>query len=55
MTNPLNLSYDIVDLKYDFINFNFEKLLPTNATVTGIVSNILRTIHIFEKNFNIFI
>ena len=27
ITNPLNLSWDIVDLRYDFIDFNFEKLL----------------------------
>ena len=24
IANPLNLSYDIVNLKYDFISFNFE-------------------------------
>lgn len=42
--NPFNLSYDIVDLKKDFINFSFEKLLSAEATVTGvtgIVNNIL--------------
>jgi hypothetical protein len=41
MANPFNLSCDIVDLKYDFINFNFEKLLSTEATVAGIVNKIL--------------
>jgi hypothetical protein len=41
MANPFNLSCDIVDLRYDFINFNFEKLLYAEATVTGIVNKIL--------------
>ena len=52
MTNPLNLSCNIVDLRYDFINFNFEKLLSAEATVTSIVNNILKTIHAFGKDFN---
>ena len=55
MTNPLNLSRDIVDLKYDFINFNFEKLLFADATVTCIVSNILKAIHAFGKDSSFFI
>ena len=38
---PFNLSCDIVDRRYDLINFNFEKLLSAEATVTGIVNNIL--------------
>ena len=42
ITNPLNLSWDIVDLRYDFINFNFEKFLSAKATVTGIVNKICR-------------
>ena len=41
IVNPLNLSWDIVDLRYDFINFNFEKLLSAEAIVKGIVSKIL--------------
>jgi hypothetical protein len=41
MTNPFNLSCDIIDLRYDFINFNFEKLLSVEVTVTGIVNKIL--------------
>ena len=41
IANPLNLSWDIADLRYDFINFNFEKLISTKATVTGIISKIL--------------
>ena len=41
IANPLNLSWDIVDLRYDFINFNFEKLISTEATIIGIVSKIL--------------
>ena len=55
MTNLLNISCDMVDLKYDFINFNFEKLLSAEATVTGIVNNILKTIHAFGKDSNLFI
>ena len=55
MANPLNLSCDIVDFKLDFINFNFEKLLSAEAIVTGIVSNILKEIHAFEKYSNLFI
>ena len=48
MTNPFNLSCDIVDRKYDFYNFNFEKLLLTDAIVTSIVNNILYAINAFE-------
>ena len=51
MVNLLNLFCDIVDLKYDFINFNFEKLFSAEATITGIVSNILKAIHTFGKRF----
>jgi hypothetical protein len=35
MANPFNLSCNIVDLRYDFINFNFEKLHSTEAIVTN--------------------
>ena len=55
MTNPLNLSRDIVDLKYDFINFNFEKILFAEVIVTSIVSNILKAIHAFRKDSSFFI
>ena len=55
MANPLNLSCDIVDLKQNFINFNFEKLIYAEATVTGIVSNILKAIHAFRKDSSLFI
>ena len=41
ITNPFNLSCDIVDRRYDLINFNFEKLLSAETTVTGIVTSIL--------------
>jgi hypothetical protein len=41
MANTFNLSCDIVDLSYDFINFNFEKLISVEATVIGIVNKIL--------------
>ena len=41
MINPFNLSCNIVDLKYYFINLNSEKILFTEATVTSIVNNIL--------------
>ena len=40
IVNPFNLSYDIVDLKQFFNNFNFEKLLSAEATVTGTVKMI---------------
>ena len=40
IANPFNLSYDIVDLKQFFNNFNFEKLLSAEATVTGKVKRI---------------
>ena len=55
MVNLFNLSCDIVDLKYNFINFNFENFLSVEATVTGIVSNILKVIHAFGKDYSIFI
>ena len=41
IANPFNLSCDIVDRRYDLINFNFEKLLSAKAIVTGIVNSIL--------------
>ena len=41
IVNQFNLSCDIVDRRYDLINFNFEKLLSAEATVTGIVNSIL--------------
>ena len=51
MGNLFNISCDIVDRKYDVYNFNFEKLLSTNTTVTGIVNNILNAIDGFGKQF----
>ena len=51
IVNPLNLSWGIVDLKYNFINFNFEKLLYAEVTVTGIVSKILQAMHVFETHY----
>ena len=53
MTNLFNISCDMVDLKQDFTNFNFEKLLFVEATVTGMVNNILKTIHAFGKDSNL--
>ena len=47
MVNPFNLSCDIVDRKYDFYNFNFEKLISMDVTVTSIVNNILYSINAF--------
>jgi hypothetical protein len=41
MANPFNLTCDIVDLREDFINFNFEKFIFTEEVVTGIVNKIL--------------
>jgi hypothetical protein len=35
VAKPFNLSYDIVDLKWFFNNFNFEMLLTTDDTVKG--------------------
>ena len=49
MGNLFNISYEIVDRKYDFYNFNFEKLLSMDATVTSIVNNILYAIDAFGK------
>ena len=40
VAKPFNLSCDIVDLKWFFNNFNFEKLRSAEATVTGIVNTI---------------
>jgi len=40
-----SLSSVIVDRKYVFINFSFEKLRSLDATVTGIVNKILQDIH----------
>ena len=40
MTNQLNLSLDIVDFRYDFINFNLKKLLSTKTTITSTVNEI---------------
>ena len=51
MDNLFNISFVIVDRKYDFYNFNFEKLLSTDATVTCIVNNILYAIDVFGKQF----
>jgi hypothetical protein len=39
----------------DFYNFNFEKLLLTDATVTGIVNNILYAIDAFGKKLKFLI
>ena len=39
----------------DFYNFNFEKHLLTDATVTGIVNNILYAIDIFGKQLKFLI
>ena len=43
-------NYYLIDLKYDFINFNFEKKNYKNIT-----SKILGVIYVFEKEFSIFI
>ena len=51
MDNLFNISFVIVDRKYDFYNFNFEKLISTDATVTSIVNNILYAINAFGKQF----
>ena len=51
MGNLFNISCDIVDRKYDFYNFNFEKLLSMDATVTSIVNNILYAIDVCGKQF----
>ena len=40
-TNTFNLSCNIVGLKYDLNNFNFEKLLLVVATVIEIADRIL--------------
>jgi hypothetical protein len=51
MGNLFNISCDIVDRKYNFYNFNFEKHFSTDATMTGIVNNILYAIDTFGKQF----
>ena len=38
-------SWWITDLRYVLINLSLEKLLSPEATVTGIVSNILRAVN----------
>jgi hypothetical protein len=42
---PVNRCCDIVERRYDFMSFNLEKLLSAEATVTGAVKTILRTMH----------
>ena len=49
--NMGNIFCDTVGRKYDFYNFNFEKLLSMNATVTSIINNILYAIDAFGKQF----
>ena len=49
MANQFNLFLWHSWLK-DFYNFNFEKLLLTDATVTGIVNNILYAIDTLKNN-----
>ncbi len=44
IARPVSRSWDMVDLRYDLINFSFEKLLSAWATVTGSVSAILRAV-----------
>ena len=55
ITNLLNLSWDNVNLRYDFINFNFKKLLSTKTIIKCIVSKILYAMHIFGNEYNLFI
>ena len=55
ITNLLNLSWDNVDHRYDFINFNFKKLLSTKTIIKCIVSKILYAMHIFGNEYNLFI
>ena len=50
MINSFNLSCHIIDHKYDFNNFNFEKLLLVDVTVTGIGNNIIYAIDAFGYN-----
>ena len=45
----LSLSCVIVERKYDFNNFNLEKLCSADATVTGIVNKILYAIAALAK------
>jgi 3-dehydroquinate dehydratase len=52
---PFNLYCDIVDLRYDFINFNFEKLIYAEAIVTSIVHKILSAILALRKESSLFI
>ena len=51
IANSINLSYDIVDFRYDFINFNIEKLLSVEATIIGILYKLY--MHL-EKNLTLF-
>ncbi len=44
IARPVSRSWDMVDLRYDLINFSFEKLLSAWDTVTGRVSAILRAV-----------
>ena len=39
----------------DFINFNFEKLLFVETTVTSIINELLKRIHAIGKEFGHFI
>jgi hypothetical protein len=41
MHNQFDFCCHIVDLRYDFINFNFVKLLSVEAIATSIVNKIL--------------
>jgi hypothetical protein len=40
VAKPFNLFWDIVDLRWFFNNFNFEKLLSADATVTLRVNRV---------------
>ena len=43
-----------IDLKYDFINFNFEKKISTKTIIKSITSKILGAIYVFEKELSMF-
>ena len=45
-----SLCCDIVDLKYVFINFNFENDLSANATVTGTVMKSINSLYMSGKD-----
>ncbi len=50
---PLNF---LVTMNFkDFINFNFEKLLFVETTVTSIINELLKRIHAIGKEFVRFI